>query len=196
MLRKVESASAQHVLVQQEPRSARASRLACYVHSVVHMLSSVMTSQYPYDVLQNNFCFFPAVQALNLQRVHLGSDPQLRRLARANEADAAPLSAMSGLQRLRLSVGEPILWETMLKQLAALARHARQLTSLLLSSPYLLHVGPQLIQLADSLRLLPELRELEVSYKTDSDARCCARLTRVWWQATSLMTVVLQPELW
>ena len=109
----------------------------------------------------------PAVQVLDLQRVHLGADPQLQRLARVGGPRAAPLSAVSGLQRLRLSVAEPLPWDNTLKQLAALAPHARQLTSLTLCGPCLLQcqlaASRQLAELATSLRLLPELRELEVS---------------------------------
>ena len=125
---------------------------------------------------------FPAVQALNLQRVHLGSDSQLRRLARASKPHAAPLTAVSKLQRLRLSVGEPIMctWENVLKQLAALAPHARQLTSLTLSSPYLLDIESQLAELANSLCLLPELRELEVSLNFHRGVSCFASLTQSW----------------
>lgn len=118
------------------------------------------------------------MQVLNLQRVHLGSDSQLRRLARASKPDAAPLTAISGLQRLRLAVGEPTLRDNVLRQLAALAPHARQLTSLTLCSPYLLDVGRQLVKLANSLRSLPELRELEVSQKLDHGASWFANLAQ------------------
>jgi len=122
------------------------------------------------------------VQVLKLEAVHLGSDSQLQRLARLNGPHAAPLSAVWGLQRLELFVdNEEKPWMNALMQLAALAPHAPQLTSLTLCSSNLLAVSRGLAELADSLRLLPELRELEVRQEFGPGAmhglqsRCCFR---------------------
>jgi len=102
------------------------------------------------------------VQALSLEDVHLGPATQLQRLASTGGPRAAPLTAISGLRRLELSADEEKKWLSVTKQLAALAPHARQLTALVLVGWELLAPTRELSRLAISLRLLPELRDLEV----------------------------------
>ena len=102
------------------------------------------------------------VQVLNLDNVQLGSASQLKRLASLGGPGTARLTALSGLRRLELHASEGRKHPSAVRQLAALAPHARQLTALVLLGWELLKVTCELAELADSLRLLPELRELEV----------------------------------
>lgn len=104
----------------------------------------------------------PGVQVLNLENVQLGSASQLERLAPIGRPGTARLTALSGLRRLELHASEGRKHLSAVRQLAALAPHARQLTALVLLGWELLKVTCELAELADSLRLLPELRELEV----------------------------------
>ncbi len=103
-------------------------------------------------------------QELKLEDVDLGSESQLQQLALASGPQAAPLSAMSELCSLDLFASRPRL--DVMEQLAALARHARQLTALTLSGGEVLTVTGRLAELAACLRLLPELRSLEVRSAT------------------------------
>ena len=107
------------------------------------------------------------MQALLLQIIHLGPASQLEPLALVGGPHPAPLTAISGLQRLTLYGTEGNKQSIVLKQLAALAPHARQLTALTLADCELLTVTCELVELANSLRLLPELRELEVRQVSD-----------------------------
>ena len=100
------------------------------------------------------------MQELRLEDVDLGSTSQLQQLASASGPQAAPLSAMSELRSLDLFASRPRL--DVMEQLAALAPHARQLTALTLSGGEVLIVTGRLVELAACLRLLPELRSLEV----------------------------------
>ena len=104
----------------------------------------------------------PDAQALGLEDVNLGSAPQLQRLASTSGPRADPLTAISGLQRLDLFADDEKRWLSVLKQLAALVPHARQLTALVLDGRELLSDKQTLAELAASLRMLPGLRELEV----------------------------------
>ncbi len=104
----------------------------------------------------------PGEQVLNLENVQLGSATQLERLALIDGPRTARLTALSRLRRLELHASEGRKPLSAVRQLAALAPHARRLTALVLLGWELLKVTRELAELADSLRLLPELRELEV----------------------------------
>jgi len=103
------------------------------------------------------------VQALSLEDVYLGSTSQLQHIASIGGPHMAPLTAIAGLRRLELITDDEKPWLNAMKQLAALAPHARQLTALTLWGGGLLAVTRKLSKLAISLRLLPGLRGLEVS---------------------------------
>ena len=94
----------------------------------------------------------------------LGSTSQLQQLALASGPQAAPLRAMSELRSLDLFASRSRL--DVLGQVAALAPHARQLTGFTLRGGEVLTVTGRLAELAASLRLLPELRSLEVRQAT------------------------------
>ena len=104
------------------------------------------------------------MQVLILENVYFGTASQLRRFSSADGPSTAPLSAISGLERLDLYADDEKPWLNAMKQLAALAPHARQLTALMLWGGGLLAVTPKLAELATSLRLLPGLRDLEVTH--------------------------------